>query len=104
MQHLDIADKVAANLSRSHSSERSPFCAYAHTCTDDEIDHFLRGKGFLLNVPASWRGLRAGFNADAPGGGGSRRSWTIGAQLGGLAETRGGVQAFVVAMEVVEKA
>ena len=44
MQHLDIADKVAANLSRNHSSERSPFRVYAHTCTKDEIYHFLQVK------------------------------------------------------------
>jgi hypothetical protein len=104
MQHLDIADKVAANISRSHTSERSPFRAYAHSYTNDEDYHFLWGKGFLLNMPASWRVLRAGFNADAPGGGGSRRCWTIGAQRGAMAGTREGAQTFVVAMEVEEQA
>ncbi len=104
MQHLDIADKVAANLSRSHSSERSPFRAYAHTYSNDEIYHFLRGKGFLIKVPAFWRELRAWFTADGPGGGGSRSFWTIGAQRGAVAGDCGGILTFVVEMEAVEQA
>jgi len=44
MQHLDIADKVAANISRSHTSERSTFRAYAHTYTKDEVFHFRWGE------------------------------------------------------------
>ena len=44
MGHQDIADKVAAYLSGSHSSERSPFRADAHTCTNDELYRFLQIK------------------------------------------------------------
>ena len=81
MQHLDIADKVAANLSRRtghpiedlrqiamigiieasrrYSTERGPFRPYARTYANGEVYHFLRDKGFLIKVPASWRELHA---------------------------------------------
>jgi DNA-directed RNA polymerase specialized sigma subunit len=81
MQHLDIADKVAANLSRRtghpiedlrqiammgiieasrrYSPERGPFRPYARTYANGEVYHFLRDKGFLIKVPASWRELHA---------------------------------------------
>ncbi|MEI7666739.1 MAG: sigma factor, partial [Synechococcaceae cyanobacterium ELA263] len=81
MQHLDIADKVAANLSRRtghpiedlrqiammgiieasrrYSPERGLFRPYARTYANGEVYHFLRDKGFLIKVPASWRELHA---------------------------------------------
>lgn len=81
MQHLDIAEKVALNIarrtghpvddlrqiamlgilqaSRRYSSVRGSFRAYARTYANGEVYHFLREKGFLLKVPASWRELHA---------------------------------------------
>ena len=77
MQHQDIADKVAGNISRrtGHSvedlkqiammgviqasrrylPERGGFRAFARTYANGEVYHYLRDKGFLLKVPASWR-------------------------------------------------
>jgi DNA-directed RNA polymerase specialized sigma subunit len=81
MQHLDIADKVAANVSgrtgyqfedlrqvavigiieasRRYSPERGPFRPYARADANGEVYHILQAKGFLIKVPASWRELHA---------------------------------------------
>jgi len=79
MQHQDIADKVAKNLSRRtghpaedlrqiammgiiqasrrFKQEKGSFRAYARSYANGEVCHFLRDKGFILKVPASWRDL-----------------------------------------------
>jgi len=81
MQHLDIASTVAGNISRRtghpkedleqiamlgiiqaarrYSAERGSFRPYARTYANGEVYHFLRDKGFLLKVPASWREIHA---------------------------------------------
>ena len=81
MQHQDIAAKVAGNISRrtGHSKEdleqiamlgiiqaarryapeRGSFRPYARTYANGEVYHYLRDKGFLIKVPASWRELHA---------------------------------------------
>jgi RNA polymerase sigma factor (sigma-70 family) len=81
MQHRDIAATVAGNISRrtSHpkedleqiamlgiiqaarrySPERGSFRPYARTYANGEVYHYLRDKGFLIKVPASWRELHA---------------------------------------------
>lgn len=81
LQHRDIAQTVAANISRRtghprddleqiamigilqaarrFSSERGTFRPYARTYANGEVYHYLRDKGFLIKVPASWRELHA---------------------------------------------
>jgi DNA-directed RNA polymerase specialized sigma subunit len=81
MQHRDIAITVAVNISRRtghpkedleqiamlgiiqasrrYSSKRGTFRAYARNYANGEVYHFLRDKGFLIKVPASWRELHA---------------------------------------------
>ncbi len=81
MKHLDIAEKVALNISRRtghpvddlrqiatlgilqasrrFSPERGSFRAYARTYANGEVYHFLREKGFLLKVSPRWRELHA---------------------------------------------
>jgi hypothetical protein len=81
MQHRDIAKTVAGNISRRtghpkedleqiamlgilqaarrYSPERGSFRPYARTYANGEVYHFLRDKGFLVKVPASWRELYA---------------------------------------------
>jgi DNA-directed RNA polymerase specialized sigma subunit len=44
---------------RRYSPERGSFRPYARTFANGEVYHFLRGKGFLIKVPASWRELYA---------------------------------------------
>jgi len=77
MQHQDIADKVAGNLSRRtghpaedlrqiammgiiqasrrYNPQKGSFRAFARRYANGEVYHFLRDKGHLLKVPASWR-------------------------------------------------
>jgi hypothetical protein len=57
LQHLDIAKTVAGNISRR--TERGLFRPYARTYANGEVYHYLRDKGFLIKVPASWRELYA---------------------------------------------
>ena len=45
--------------SRRFSPERGPFRPYARTYANGEVYHYLRDKGFLIKVPASWRELHA---------------------------------------------
>jgi len=81
LQHQDIAERVAANISRRtghpredlhqiamlgilqaarrYSAERGSFRPYARTYANGEVYHYLRDKGFLIKVPASWRELHA---------------------------------------------
>ncbi len=81
LQHGDIAATVAGNISRRtghpkedleqiamlgiihaarrYSPERGSFRPYARTYANGEVYHYLRDKGFLIKVPASWRELHA---------------------------------------------
>ena len=81
LQHRDIAKTVAGNISRRtghpkedleqiamlgiiqaarrYSPERGLFRPYARTYANGEVYHYLRDKGFLIKVPASWRELHA---------------------------------------------
>ena len=81
LEHRDIAATVAANISRRtghpredleqiamlgilqaarrYSPERGTFRPYARTYANGEVYHYLRDKGFLIKVPASWRELHA---------------------------------------------
>jgi DNA-directed RNA polymerase specialized sigma subunit len=81
LQHRDIAKTVAGNISRRtghprddleqiamlgiiqaarrYSPERGSFRPYARTYANGEVYHYLRDKGFLIKVPASWRELFA---------------------------------------------
>jgi DNA-directed RNA polymerase specialized sigma subunit len=81
LQHRDIAATVAGNISRRtghpkedleqiamlgiiqaarrYSPERGAFRPYARTYANGEVYHYLRDKGFLIKVPASWRELFA---------------------------------------------
>jgi hypothetical protein len=81
LQHRDIAATVAANISRRtghpkddleqiamlgiiqaarrYAPERGLFRPYARTYANGEVYHYLRDKGFLIKVPASWRELHA---------------------------------------------
>ena len=81
LQHRDIAETVAGNISRRtghpkedleqiamlgiiqaarrYSPERGAFRPYARTYANGEVYHYLRDKGFLIKVPASWRELYA---------------------------------------------
>jgi DNA-directed RNA polymerase specialized sigma subunit len=44
---------------RRFSAERGSFRPYARTYANGEVYHYLRDKGFLIKVPASWRELHA---------------------------------------------
>jgi len=44
---------------RRFSPERGTFRPYARTYANGEVYHYLRDKGFLIKVPASWRELYA---------------------------------------------
>jgi RNA polymerase sigma factor (sigma-70 family) len=81
LQHHDIARTVAINISRRtghpredleqvamlgilqaarrYSQERGSFRPYARTYANGEVYHYLRDKGFMIKVPASWRELHA---------------------------------------------
>ena len=81
LQHRDLAATVAGNISRRtghpkedleqiamlgilqaarrYSAERGSFRPYARTYANGEVYHYLRDKGFLIKVPASWRELYA---------------------------------------------
>jgi DNA-directed RNA polymerase specialized sigma24 family protein len=81
LQHRDIVKTVAGNISRRtghpredleqiamlgilqaarrYSPERGSFRPYARTYANGEVYHYLRDKGFLIKVPASWREMYA---------------------------------------------
>jgi len=81
LQHRDIAKTVAGNISRRtghpkddleqiamlgilqaarrYSPQRGSFRPFARTYANGEVYHYLRDKGFLIKVPASWRELHA---------------------------------------------
>ena len=44
---------------RRYSPERGSFRPYARNYANGEVYHYLRDKGFLIKVPASWRELHA---------------------------------------------
>jgi DNA-directed RNA polymerase specialized sigma subunit len=44
---------------RRFSPERGSFRPFARTYANGEVYHYLRDKGFLIKVPASWRELHA---------------------------------------------
>jgi DNA-directed RNA polymerase specialized sigma subunit len=44
---------------RRYAPERGAFRPYARTYANGEVYHYLRDKGFLIKVPASWRELFA---------------------------------------------
>jgi DNA-directed RNA polymerase sigma subunit (sigma70/sigma32) len=77
LEHMDLAEKIAANFARrtTHQREdllqiamislikaarryepsRGPFWPYGRTYANGEITHFLRDNGFLVKVPPTWR-------------------------------------------------
>jgi DNA-directed RNA polymerase specialized sigma subunit len=81
LQHRDIAVTVAGNIfrrtghpnedmeqivmlgilqaARRYSPKRGSFRPFARTYANGEVYHYLRDKGFLIKVPASWRQLHA---------------------------------------------
>ena len=81
LQHQDIAERVVANIARPtehpmedlhqiamlgilqaarrYIPERGSFRPYARTYANGEVYHYLRDKGFLIKVPASYRELHA---------------------------------------------
>ncbi|MFO7628959.1 MAG: sigma factor [Prochlorococcaceae cyanobacterium] len=81
LQHRDIAKVVAGNISRRtghpkddleqiamlgilqaarrYSPQRGSFRPFARTYANGEVYHYLRDKGFLIKVPASWREIYA---------------------------------------------
>jgi DNA-directed RNA polymerase specialized sigma subunit len=81
MQHRDLASTVAGNISRRtghpkedleqiamlgiiqasrrYKPERGSFRPFARNYANGEVYHYLRDKGFLVKVPASWRELHA---------------------------------------------
>ena len=48
-----------SKAARRYSPERGSFRPYARTYANGEVYHYLRDKGFLIKVPASWRELHA---------------------------------------------
>jgi hypothetical protein len=81
LQHRDIAATVAVNIfrrtghpnedleqivmlgilqaARRYSPKRESFRPFARTYANGEVYHYLRDKGFLIEVPASWRELHS---------------------------------------------
>ncbi len=45
--------------SRRYAPERGHFRPFARNYANGEVYHYLRDKGFLIKVPASWRELHA---------------------------------------------
>ncbi len=126
LEHRDIAATVAGNISRRtghpkedleqiamlgiiqaarrYSPERGSFRPYARTYANGEVYHYLRDKGFLIKVPASWRELHARGQkllrlgtaaADVPA--------RLGVNAERWREIVGACSQRVVAMEVVEQ-
>jgi DNA-directed RNA polymerase specialized sigma subunit len=123
MPYLDIAGKVAANLScrtghpyenlhqiavmgiietsRRYARVRGPFRPYIRTYVNCEVYHFLRDKGFLIKLPASWRELHArGSQADAVGYRRSQVPGKLGVTLAKWREMVEGCGQRVVAFEI----
>jgi RNA polymerase sigma factor (sigma-70 family) len=82
LQHLDLADTIAANFARRtihpfddlrqvaiigllkaaqryNPSGGRPYRPYARTYANGEIIHYLRDSGFAIKVPPTWRDLHA---------------------------------------------
>jgi hypothetical protein len=126
LQHRDIAKTVAGNISRRtghpkedleqiamlgilqaarrYSPERGSFRPYARTYANGEVYHYLRDKGFLIKVPASWRELHArGLKLMRLGVEGSEVPERLGVTAERWREIVGACSQRVVAMEVVEQ-
>ena len=126
LQHRDIAQTVAANISRRtghpredleqvamlgilqaarrFSPERGSFRPYARTYANGEVYHYLRDKGFLIKVPASWRELHArGHKLLRLGTAAAEVPERLGVREERWREIVGACSQRVVAMEVVEQ-
>lgn len=126
LQHCDIAATVAGNISRRtghpkedleqiamlgiiqaarrYSPERGSFRPYARTYANGEVYHYLRDKGFLIKVPASWRELHArGQKLLRLGMAAGEVSEQLGVSAERWREIVVGCSQRVVAMEVVEQ-
>lgn len=126
LQHRDIAQTVAANISRRtghpredleqiamlgilqaarrFSRERGSFRPYARTYANGEVYHYLRDKGFLIKVPASWRELHArGQKLLRLGTAAAEVPERLGVREERWREIVGACSQRVVAMEVVEQ-
>jgi DNA-directed RNA polymerase specialized sigma subunit len=125
LQHQDIAERVAANIARRtghpredlhqiamlgilqaarrYSPERGSFRPYARTYANGEVYHYLRDKGFLIKVPASWRELHArGLKLMRLGVEAAEVPGRLGVSVERWREIVGACSQRVVAMEVVE--
>lgn len=123
LQHRDIAATVAGNISRRtghpkedleqiamlgiiqaarrYSPERGSFRPYARTYANGEVYHYLRDKGFLIKVPASWRELHArGQKLLRLGTAAAEISERLGVSAQRWREIMGACSQRVVAMEV----
>ena len=126
LQHRDIAATVAGNISRRtghpkedleqiamlgiiqaarrYSPERGSFRPYARTYANGEVYHYLRDKGFLIKVPASWRELHArGQKLLRLGTAPAEVPERLGVSAERWREIVGACSQRVVAMEVVEQ-
>ncbi|MFM7550665.1 MAG: sigma-70 family RNA polymerase sigma factor [Cyanobacteriota bacterium] len=125
LAHRDIAQTVAGNISRrtGHprdnleqiamlgilqaarrcSPERGSFRPYARTYANGEVYHYLRDKGFLIKVPASWRELYArGQKLLRLGSTGEEVLERLGVSVERWTEILGACSQRVVAMEVLK--
>jgi hypothetical protein len=126
LQHRDIAKTVAGNISRRtghpkedleqiamlgilqaarrYAPERGAFRPYARTYANGEVYHYLRDKGFLIKVPASWRELHArGQKLLRLGTTASDVSAKLGISAERWSEIRGACGQRLVAWETVDK-
>ena len=126
LQHRDLAATVAGNISRRtghpkedleqiamlgilqaarrYSAERGSFRPYARTYANGEVYHYLRDKGFLIKVPASWRELHArGLKLMRLGMTAAEVPGRLGVNAERWREIVGACSQRVVAMEVVEQ-
>ena len=126
LQHQDIAERVAANIARRtghpredlhqiamlgilqaarrYSPERGSFRPYARTYANGEVYHYLRDKGFLNKVPASWRELHArGLKLMRLGVEAAEVPGRLGVTAERWRDIVGACSQRVVAMEVVEQ-
>ena len=126
LKHRDIAKTVAGNISRRtghpredleqiamlgilqaarrYSPERGSFRPYARTYANGEVYHYLRDKGFLIKVPASWRELYArGQKLMRLGTAADEVTERLGVSAKRWREIVGACSQRVVALEVVEQ-
>jgi len=87
--------------SRRYARVRGPFRPYVRTCANCEVYHFLRNKGFLIKLPASWGELHTrGSQADAVGYRPSQVPGKLGVTLAKWREMVEGCGQRVVAFEI----